>query len=144
VIQIHFFTEDIQYRLRDIRKIRLWISDAIIKEGGELENINFILTSDTFLHNINLEYLSHDTLTDIITFEYNEENEAILSDIYISLERCRENAKEFHVNIKDELHRILIHGTLHLLGYKDKSKPEKQIMTSKEDYYLSLRSEFQL
>lgn len=144
MIQIHFFTEDIQYRLRDIRKIRLWISDAIIKEGGELENINFILTSDTFLHNINLEYLSHDTLTDIITFEYNEENEAILSDIYISLERCRENAKEFHVNLKDELHRILIHGTLHLLGYKDKSKPEKQIMTSKEDYYLSLRSEFQL
>jgi len=144
VIQIHFFTEDIQYRLRDIRKIRLWISNAIIKEGGELENINFILTSDTFLHNINMEYLSHDTLTDIITFEYNEENEAILSDIFISLDRCRENAKEFHVNLKDELHRILIHGTLHLLGYKDKSKPEKQIMTSKEDYYLSLRSEFQL
>ncbi len=144
MIQIHFFTEDIQYRLRDIRKIRLWISNAIIKEGGELENINFILTSDTFLHNINMEYLSHDTLTDIITFEYNEENEAILSDIFISLDRCRENAKEFHVNLKDELHRILIHGTLHLLGYKDKSKPEKQIMTSKEDYYLSLRSEFQL
>ena len=144
MIQIHFFTEDIQYRLRDIRKIRLWISNAISKEGGELENINFILTSDAFLHKINLEYLSHDTLTDIITFEYNEENEAILSDIYISLERCRENAKAYHVNLKDELNRILIHGTLHLLGYKDKSKPEKQIMTSKEDYYLSLRSEFQL
>jgi rRNA maturation RNase YbeY len=144
VIQIHFFTEDINYRLREIRKIRSWISASIIKEGGELENINFILTSDSFLHNINVEYLSHDTLTDIITFEYNEKNQPILSDIYISLDRCRENANEFHVSLRDELHRILIHGTLHLLGYKDKSKPDKQIMTSKEDYYLSLRSEFQL
>ena len=144
MIRIHFFTEDIQYRLREIRKIRLWISGVIDKEGGELENINFILTSDSFLHKINLEYLKHDTYTDIITFEYNEAEEAILSDIYISLDRCRENAKRYKVSLRNELHRILIHGTLHLLGYKDKTKPDKQIMTSKEDYYLSLRSEFNL
>lgn len=141
---IHFFTEDLNYRIRDIRKIRAWITAAIIKEGGELENINFILTSDSFLHKINVAYLNHDTYTDIITFEYNERGEAILSDIYISIDRCRENAKSYKVGLKNEIHRILIHGVLHLLGYKDKSKEEKQLMTSKEDYYLSLRPEFEL
>lgn len=141
---IHFFNEDLNYRIRNIRKIRTWIIAAIKHEGGELENINFILTSDAFLHQINVEYLAHDTYTDIITFEYNEPGNPILSDIYISVDRCRENAKSYKVSLKEEIHRILIHGVLHLLGYKDKSKTEKQLMTSKEDYYLSLRPEFEL
>jgi len=144
VATIHFFNEDLNYRIRNIRKIRTWIIAAIKHEGGELENINFILTSDAFLHQINVEYLAHDTYTDIITFEYNEPGNPILSDIYISVDRCRENAKSYKVSLKEEIHRILIHGVLHLLGYKDKSKTEKQLMTSKEDYYLSLRPEFEL
>jgi len=142
VTKIHFFTEDIHYRLRDIRKARSWILAAILKEGGKLENINFILTSDSFLHKINVEHLGHNTYTDIITFEYNDMGNPILSDIYISIDRCRENAKEYKVNLETEIRRILIHGVLHLLGYKDKTKSEKKVMTSKEDYYLSLHPKF--
>lgn len=142
--QLHFFTEDISYRIRDIRKLQAWIINTIEREKGSLENINFILSSDTFIHKINLEYLNHDTYTDIITFEYNEPGQSILSDIYISLDRCRENAVTYKAKLTDEIHRILIHGVLHLLGYKDKAPAEKKQMTSKEDYYLSLRSNFQL
>lgn len=142
--QLHFFTEEISYRLRNIRKLQRWVLHTIEKEHGTLEGINFIISSDIFLHKINLEYLNHDTYTDIITFEYNEPNTPILSDIYISLDRCKENAKTYKVKLVDEVHRILIHGVLHLLGYKDKTTPEKTVMTSKEDYYLSLRSNFQL
>lgn len=142
--EINFFTEDVSYRLRDIRKIKNWILNCIQEEEGELESINFILTSDEFLHKINLEYLQHDTYTDIITFDYNEGIMPIVSDIYISIERCRENAKVYGKGFKNELHRVIIHGVLHLLGYKDKSKAEKAEMSSKEDYYLSLRPDFGL
>ncbi|RUA29370.1 MAG: rRNA maturation RNase YbeY [Bacteroidetes bacterium] len=139
---IHFFSEDLNYRLRNIKRIRQWILHTIEKEGEELDTINYIFTTDQYLHKINVDYLNHDTLTDIITFEYNADDEAILSDIYISLDRCKENAKELNIPLTTEIHRILIHGVLHLLGYKDKNKKDKELMTSKEDYYLSLRSEF--
>lgn len=139
---IHFFFEGLNYRLRHIKRIRQWILHTIKKEGETLDTINFVFTTDEYLHKINIDYLSHDTFTDIITFEYNEANEAILSDIYISLDRCRENAQELNISLPTEIHRILIHGVLHLLGYKDKNKKDKELMTSKEDYYLSLRSEF--
>jgi rRNA maturation RNase YbeY len=141
---IYFFNEDVTYRVRDIRKLRTWLLAAIQHEGGALENINFILTSDQFLHQLNIEYLQHDTLTDIITFDYNDGVKPIISDIYISIDRCRENARELKQSFRNELHRLFIHGVLHLLGYKDKSKAEKQEMTAKEDYYLSLRSEYGL
>lgn len=139
---IHFFSEDLNYRLRNIKRIRQWILHTIEKEGEELDTINYIFTTDQYLHKINVDYLNHDTFTDIITFEYNAEEEPILSDIYISLDRCKENAKELNIPLTTEIHRILIHGVLHLLGYKDKNKKDKELMTSKEDYYLSLRSEF--
>jgi len=139
--EIHFFNEDVNYRLRDKKKIRNWVINTIDNEGYELESINFIFTSDSYLHKINVDYLSHDTYTDIITFEYNENGLPILSDIYISLDRCRENAKTLKLSLTNEVHRIIIHGVLHLLGYKDKNKKDKDLMTSKEDYYLSLRSE---
>ena len=142
--ELNFFSEEINYQIRDIKKLRLWIINTIQNEGGEFETINFIFTSDSFLHKINVDYLSHDTYTDIITFEYNEPNTAIISDIYISLDRCRENAKTYKIKLLDELHRIIIHGVLHLLSYKDKTKKDKELMTSKEDYYLSLRPEFKL
>lgn len=139
---IHFFSEDLNYRLRNIKRIRQWILHTIEKEGEELDTINYIFTTDQYLHKINVDYLNHDTFTDIITFEYNAEEEPILSDIYISLDRCKENAKELNIPLTTEIHRILIHGVLHLLGYKDKNKKDKELMTSKEDYYLSLRGEF--
>jgi len=142
VSNIFFFTEDINFRLRAIRKIRKWISFIIENEGGTYENINFIFTSDSFLHQINVEYLNHDTLTDIITFDYGEGVAPINSDIYISIDRCKENSKQLKLKFTDELHRLLAHGILHLLGYKDKKPSEKKQMTAKEDYYLSLRSEF--
>ena len=142
--QLHFFSEGVQYRLQDIRKIRLWILFAINEESYKLENINFIFSADSYLHKINVEYLKHDTYTDIITFEYNNPGDSILSDIYISLDRCRENSKKYKVKLSNEIHRILIHGVLHLLGYNDKTLSEKTSMTSKEDYYLSLRPRFDL
>jgi len=142
--ELNFFSEEITFRLRDKKKLRKWIMKTIQNEGGEYETINFIFTSDSYLHKINVDYLQHDTYTDIITFEYNEGDLPIISDIYISIDRCKENAKTYSIRLRDEIHRIIIHGVLHLLSYKDKTKKDKELMTSKEDYYLSLRSEFEL
>lgn len=136
---INFLNEDLSYNVVKKKLLRSWILNTIKNEGSTIESINYIFTSDSFLYNLNIEYLNHDTFTDIITFQYNEVGEAIQSDIFISIERLRENAKTYKQKLLDEVHRIIIHGTLHLLGYKDKSPSEKEEMTSKEDYYLSLR-----
>ena len=141
---MNFFSEEVNYRLRKIRKIRNWVLRTIKSEGGEVETINFIFSSDSYVHKINVDYLNHDTYTDIITFEYNDSGLPILSDIYISLDRCRENAKVLNLSLTNEVHRIIIHGVLHLLGYKDKNIKDKDLMTSKEDYYLSLRADLGL
>ncbi len=141
MLPINFFSEDIQYRIRNKKLLRLWVYNCIKEEGSELEEVNYILCSDNFLINLNMEYLSHDTYTDIITFQYNEGVEQLHSDIFISLERIKENAKQFKQRQLDELHRIMIHGVLHLLGYEDKTPVKKQEMTAKENYYLSLRPE---
>lgn len=138
---INFFTEDTNYQLRNKKPIRKWIEETINSENHSLDNINLIITSDKYLHQINLEHLNHDTFTDIITFEYNSKSEAINSDIFISIDRIRYNSIKFKQLQTNELHRIIIHGILHLLGYKDKTKIDKEEMTSKEDYYLSLRPE---
>jgi len=142
--ELNFFSEEVNYRLRKIRKIRNWVLHTIKSEGGEVETINFIFSSDSYVHKINVDYLNHDTYTDIITFEYNDSGLPILSDIYISLDRCRENAKVLNLSLTNEVHRIIIHGVLHLLGYKDKNIKDKDLMTSKEDYYLSLRADLGL
>ncbi len=138
---INFYSEDIQYRLRNKKLINKWLLSAIESESGQVEEISFIFTSDNFLINLNTEYLSHDTFTDIITFQYNEEGDKLHSDVFVSIERVKDNAKLFNQSILNELHRMLIHGVLHLLGYDDKNKTSKQLMTTKEDYYLSLRPE---
>lgn len=138
---INFFIEDTEYRIRNKKLIRKWIIAAINQENYLLDTINLIFTSDNYLYQLNLEHLNHDTLTDIITFEYNEEEQPILSDIFISIDRVQENATKYNQRKLDELHRIIIHGTLHLLGYNDKKKLDKELMTKKEDYYLSLRPE---
>jgi probable rRNA maturation factor len=137
--KINFFTEDITYTLKHKTKIRTWIEAAIRAEGYQLEELNFILCSDEYLLRINQDFLQHDDYTDVITFDHSEALKTIAGDIFISLERIKENAANFKLTSIDELCRVMIHGTLHLLGYKDKTKAAKTLMTAKEDFYLAQR-----
>ena len=136
---ISFHSEDIHFELLDSIKTTNWIEKVINKEFKILGEIAYIFCSDEYLHKINLEHLSHDTFTDIITFNYCEEN-IINSDIFISIDRVKDNAKAYDVSFTDELDRVIIHGVLHLLGYNDKTDEQQLEMTSKEDFYLSLRN----
>ena len=138
--KINFFYEDISFDLKHKKVLREWIKSAIKAEGHSLDELNFIFCNDEYLLKINQEYLKHSTYTDIVTFDNSEVEGSITGDIFISIDRVRENASKFNVPEKEELHRVMIHGTLHLLGYKDKSKSEKALMTSKEDEYLNLLS----
>ncbi|SEQ79020.1 rRNA maturation RNase YbeY [Pedobacter rhizosphaerae] len=141
---ISFFTESISYNLPQKLKVKKWIKATIEKEGFKLGELNFIFCSDEYLLGINQQYLNHDTYTDIITFDNSEVEKLIVSDIFISIERVKENAKTFKTSEFDEVCRIMIHGTLHLLGYKDKGKAAKTLMTQKEDEYLAYRAELDL
>lgn len=138
--KINFFNEDISFTLKQKTKIKSWIKSAITEEGFELNELNFIFCSDAYLLKINRDFLDHDDYTDVITFDHSETHHLIAGDIFISMERIKENADSFHVSITDELCRVMIHGTLHLLGYKDKTKAAKLRMTAKENYYLDTRS----
>ena len=131
---ISFFEEDIPFKLKNKAHIRQWITDTIIAEGYKLKELTYIFCSDEYLLQINQQYLDHDTYTDIITFDNSEEERKIIGDIFISIDRIRENASKFNVSETDELHRVIIHGALHLLGYKDKSAGDKEKMTEKEDF----------
>jgi len=133
---IHFFAEDIRYTLPKKKNVRLWINDAATEENSKTGEICFVFCSDKYLGKINRKYLKHNTLTDIITFSSNEEKGIISGDIFISLPRVKENAKKFKQSLIDELHRVMIHGVLHLIGYTDKTKEEKKQMSLKEDFYL--------
>src|ERR1700753_3660371 len=135
----NFFAEDISFDIKDKRRVRQWIKDTIVAEGYSLEELSYIFCSDAYLLTINQQYLDHDTYTDIVTFDNSETQGMIVGDIFISVDRIRENAEKFNQSFVDELHRIIIHGTLHLLGYKDKKPAEKQKMTEKEDFYLNKR-----
>jgi probable rRNA maturation factor len=136
---IEFFSQDIPFKLETPRKRSAWIKAVIQKEKQSLIHLNFIFCSDTHLAKMNIDYLNHKTLTDIITFDNAEFECEIEGDIFISVDRVKENAKTFGVSFKDELDRVLIHGVLHLLGYGDKTESEKLQMRKKEDAYLSLR-----
>ncbi|RQO78609.1 rRNA maturation RNase YbeY [Pedobacter sp. KBW01] len=138
---ISFFTESVTYNLPQKLKIKKWLKASIEKEGFKLGELNFIFCSDEYLLGINQQYLSHDTYTDIITFDNSDEEKLIISDIFISIERVKENAITFKTSAFDEVCRIMMHGTLHLLGYKDKGKAAKALMTQKEDEYLGYRAE---
>lgn len=136
---IHFHQEDISFQIQNIKALRSWIADSIFKENKSVGQLNFIFCSDNYLLKINKKYLDHDFFTDVISFDHSEENH-ISGDIYISIDRVKENATEFGCSLKDELHRIIIHGLLHLLGYSDKTQELKATMKEKEDFYLSLRA----
>lgn len=140
-MNINFFVEDIQYTLRGKRKLTEWIKNTLKSEKQRVKHLNIILTSDNYLSRLNTSYLNKSNLTDVISFDYSDKGDAIEGDIYISLERVRENANTYRTKIKEELHRVIIHGVLHLAGYSDNTKDEKQQMTMREDKYLSLRPE---
>ena len=106
----------------------------------EVGCLTYVFCSDPYLHKMNVEYLNHDTFTDIITFNYCE-NTIISGDIFISVDRVRENALKYDVLFEDELDRVIVHGVLHLIGYNDKSKEEQAEMRGKEEFYLNLRPE---
>ena len=136
---ISFFEEDITYKLKNKTSVRQWITQTIQAEGFKLKELTYIFCSDDYLLQINQQYLNHDTYTDIITFDNSESDKVITGDIFISIDRIRENALKFNITETDELHRVIIHGALHLLGYKDKTAVTKQKMTQKEDFYLNKR-----
>jgi rRNA maturation RNase YbeY len=135
---IQFFQENISFKLKNATKIKQWIKSVVEKENQKLLELNFIFCDDEYLHKINVEYLQHDTYTDIITFDNSEHIGKIEGDIFISIERVKENADNLKITFEQELHRVMIHGVLHLLGYKDKTKAEKQTMRAKEDEALRL------
>ncbi|NHA06107.1 rRNA maturation RNase YbeY [Mucilaginibacter sp. HC2] len=137
---IQFFEEDISYKLKNKTLVRQWIKDTIAAEGFKLKELTYVFCSDAYLLPMNQQYLDHDTYTDIITFDNSEVEGDIVGDIFISVERVRENAAKFNITETDELHRVIIHGALHLLGYTDKSVVTKKKMTQKEDEYLAKRT----
>lgn len=133
---IRFFTESISFTLKDKTKIKKWIETIILKEKNKLGDINYIFCSDEYLYKMNVEFLKHKTYTDIITFDYCKEKGNVSGDIFISVDRVKENAKTYNTNFTNELHRVLAHGVLHLLGYKDKTKKEEELMRKIENKYL--------
>jgi probable rRNA maturation factor len=135
---INFFSEDSQFCLPNSRKTSTWIKNVIKSERRSLGQLNFIFCSDNYLLNLNVEYLAHDTFTDIITFDTSDGKEALEGDIYISVDRINDNSRIFEKPFLEELHRVIIHGILHLMGYSDKSERKKKEMRKKEDAYLSL------
>jgi len=112
-----------------------WISNVILAEGFKEDEINYVFCDDVYLHKINLEFLKHDTLTDIISFDYSV-GKILQGDIFISTERVDDNAKDYDVSFQEELHRVIVHGVLHYCGYKDKTDTDAKVMRDKENFYL--------
>jgi probable rRNA maturation factor len=133
---INFFFEDVTIDELDESFYVSWLSSACLSEGKQLDELNLIFSSDEYLLQKNIEFLQHDYYTDIITFDYCIDD-MILGDLFISKERVVENAIENNVSFIEELNRVIVHGVLHLCGYKDKTESEAVLMRSKEDYYLS-------
>jgi rRNA maturation RNase YbeY len=132
---IAFLTEDITFELKEKLKHKAWLKDAAKAEGFKIGELNYIFCSDAYLLDINQKYLGHDTLTDIVTFDNSEDPNIIEGDIFISIERVQENALKFDT-AESELKRVMVHGLLHLAGYKDKGKAHKELMTIKENEHL--------
>lgn len=136
---IFIHSEDIQFSLIDERSTINWVENILTSYEYVAENINYIFCSDEHLLEVNKKYLNHDTLTDIITFDNTENEKEIEADIFISIDRVKDNAAGLNKEFDDELHRVIIHGLLHILGYSDKTVEEKKEMREKEDDCLSLR-----
>lgn len=132
---IQFCTEDVTFSLKEKLKHKAWLNEVAKQEGKKILELSYVFCSDAYLLEINQAYLNHDTLTDIVTFDNSEDPKKIEGDIFISIERVRENGEKLGTS-ETELERVMVHGLLHLLGYKDKKKEEKALMTEKEDFYI--------
>jgi rRNA maturation RNase YbeY len=130
------FNYETDFLLDNNERIALWISKVISNEGFKEDEINYIFCDDEYLHKLNVEFLNHDTFTDIISFDYSV-GKIIQGDIFISIERVKENAKNFDVTFLDELNRVIVHGVLHYCGYKDKTEKDASLMREKENHYLA-------
>jgi probable rRNA maturation factor len=131
------FNYETEFTLDNEQAFADWLSAVIVSENKNEGEINYIFCDDEYLHKINVEYLNHDTLTDIISFDYTVGNE-LNGDIFVSVERVEDNAKDFSVSFIEELKRVLAHGILHYCGYKDKSDSEAELMRSKEDEKIAM------
>ena len=132
---IYLHSEEIEYNYPDPKKLDKWLNDVAAEEHRKIGEINIIFCSDDYLLEMNRQYLNHDYYTDVITFDYSEQD-IISGDIFISIDRVRENARLYKQKFIDELNRVIVHGVLHLIGYKDKTGKEQKQMRQKEDYYL--------
>lgn len=130
-VRFHFLTEG--FSLKDRGRLKQFLVELCRKEGQNVEAINYIFCDDRYLLEINKTYLKHDTYTDIVTFQLSGKGEPLLADIYISIERVKENAGNFQVSFRSELHRVIFHGALHLCGYKDKNKAQAAEMRRREN-----------
>ena len=140
--RIFFFSEDIDFQLNNPQLLADWISSVVDHHNQAIESINYIYCSDNYLLNINQEYLDHDYFTDIITFDNRDfHHQPIDADIFISIDRVQDNSEQYNIPFHSELHRVMVHGVLHLLGQGDKTQEEKKQMREKEDAYLSLLQE---
>lgn len=137
MIEFNYLTD---FRCENESNLKDWILNIIYSEGREEGDIIYIFCDDKYLHKLNIEFLNHDTLTDIISFDYGMDKQ-INGEIYISIERVLENSVDFKTKFEDELHRVMIHGILHFCGYKDKSDNEEKLMRKKEDESLQKLSE---
>ena len=132
---IQFCTEDVTFSLKEKLKHKAWLNEVAKQEGKKILELSYVFCSDDYLLQINQAYLNHDTLTDIVTFDNSEDPKKIEGDIFISIDRVKENGEKLGTS-ETELERVMVHGLLHLLGYKDKKKEDKALMTEKEDFYI--------
>jgi probable rRNA maturation factor len=135
---IEFYSET-DFKIKDTKALSHWVSEIILHENHELGDLTYVFCDDAYLHKLNLQFLNHDTLTDIISFD-NSLGKQIHGEIYISVERVKENAGTYQVAFLEELHRVIIHGVLHFCGYKDKTKKQQETMSRKENEALDLRT----
>lgn len=137
--EFDFYSEDIDFDITMKPAIISWLSFSIESENKVPGEISYVFCSDDFLLDMNIQHLDHNTLTDIITFDYCEDN-VVNGEMFISIDRVRDNAKDFKVSFETELHRVMVHGVMHLCGYKDKTTDDQKVMSAKEDFYLNLRT----
>jgi len=138
VHSVHFYFEKVGLTLKERGKLKYFINSLVAKEKKNLNNLNYIFCNDNTLLEINRKYLNHNFYTDVISFDLSSSRKEILADIYISVDRIRENAKSFKITMEEELHRVMLHGLLHLCGYNDKTEVQRQLIRKKEDFYLNL------
>ena len=137
---IRYFCEDIRFTYKNKLANNRWLKMVAGSEIRKIGDINVIFCSDNYILDVNMKYLQHDYFTDIITFDYCE-GKVLSGDLFISVDSVRENSIEFGTDFEEELHRVIVHGVLHLIGYADHTEEDKKVMRQKENYYLQMRSQ---